>query len=262
MSSLGLNLTRLLLFAVLLAAAAAGTASATGDDPSGPSAGPNLQGENLAAPFAGVTVESNCEREQDSTVRYHAEGLATGPFTGTFVADGTITIGPQPLPARPPTGDSEETFMGPILTLTETFTIFSEDATVIGSKTLAKPLEALGERERATCQELTFFGGVTGTGRIVEIEAATTYEARIETPLGTFRDTGRATPFLTLVEITGECAGGVPCQSRNATFDQLFTLSDRAAPPPEACDEDEQGDGDEDGDHQGCEDAGDQDGNG
>jgi hypothetical protein len=248
MSSLGLNLTRLLLLAVLLAGAAAGTASATGDEPSNPPAGPTLQGENLVAPFTGLTVTSNCNPEGNSTVSYDAAGVATGPFPGTFVAHGEITI-------------ERQTLIGPIRTLTETFTIFSGDTTVIGSKTLTEPIAELGERERATCQELTFFGGVTGTGRIVEVEAATTYSARIETPLGTFIDTGRSTPVLTLVEITGECAGGVPCESRSGTFDQLFTLSDQVAPPP-TCDEDDQGNQDQDGDDQGCEDDGDQDGNG
>ena len=258
MSSLGLNLVRLLLITGLVAGAAAGTASAT--DPSDPSAGPTLQGENLVAPFTGLTVTSNCNEQGNSTVTYDVEGLATGPFNGTFVADGTITIGPQTTPARPPMVGSEGTFMGPILTLTETFTILAVEGTVTGSKTLTQPLEALGERERATCQDLTLFAGVTGTGRIVEVEAATTYEATIQTPLGTFTDTGRSTPVLTLVEITGECAVGVPCESRSGTFDQLFTLSDQLATPP--CDEDEQGDGDEDGDDPGCEDDGDEDGNG
>jgi hypothetical protein len=73
---------------------------------------------------------------------------------------------------------------------------------------------------------------VTGTGRIVEVEAATTYQATIQTPSGTFTDSGRATPVLTLVEITGECVGGAPCESRSGNFDQLFTLSDQAPPPP------------------------------
>jgi hypothetical protein len=251
MSSRGLNLVRLLLpFAIF--AAAVGTAGA--NEPPPEPAGPTLQGENLVAPFTGLTVTSNCEESRNSTVTYHAEGLATGPFPGTFEADGRITIGPQTLPARPPTGDSEGTFMGPILTLTETFTILSAGTTITGTKTLTQPLEALGERERATCQDLTFFSGITGTGRIAEIEAATTYQATIEGPLGTSTDNGRATPVLTLVEITGECAGGVQCESRSGNFDQLFTLSDQTQPPPPLpCDDDEDGDdqgGDDD--DQGC----------
>jgi hypothetical protein len=252
MLTLGLNLTRVLLLLALLAAAAAGTATASGGGGSeSPPAGPTLQGENLVATFTGLTVTSDCDETSTSTVSYHAEGLATGPFfPGTFVADGTITIGAQ----------SEETLMGPIETLTETFTILSGDTTITGSKTLTPPLEALGERERATCQDLTVFGGVTGTGRLVEVEAATTYQATIETPLGSFEDSGRATPVLTLVEITGECEPGIPCESRNATFDQLFTLSDQAEPPPVECDDDEDGDSQGgDGDDQGCdEDEGEQ----
>ena len=55
---------------------------------------------------------------------------------------------------------------------------------------------------------LTFFGGITGAGRIIEVEAATTYEATINEPAGTSTDTGRATPVLTLVEITGSCPPG------------------------------------------------------
>jgi hypothetical protein len=224
--------TTLLLAVVALVA---GTASAT------PGGGPppvtsTLQGENLVAPFAGLTVTSNCNQSGDSTVSYHAEGVASGPYPGTFVADGTITIGPQTTPARPPTVDSEGTFMGPIVTLAETFTIVSGATTISGSKQLTAPIT--GEQERATCQNLTFFGGITGTGRIIEVEAATLYEATINEPLGTFTDTGRATPVLTLVQMTGSCPAGPFCDSNSGNFDQLFTLSDQAVPP---CDEDDQG---------------------
>jgi hypothetical protein len=229
-------LVRVLLpFALLVAAA--GTASAT--DPPSPPGGPTLQGENLVAPFTGLTVTSNCDESGTSTVTYDAAGAATGPFPGTFEAHGEITIGLQTIVARPPAVGSEGTFMGPILTLTETFTIVSADTTITGTKTLTQPLAALGERERATCQDVTLFAGITGTGRIVEVEAATTYNATIQAPSGTFTDTGRATPVLTLVEITGECAGGVQCESRSGNFDQLFTLSDQAPQPP-TCEEDDE----------------------
>lgn len=219
--------TTLVLF---LGALVAGNAVAT-DGGGTPPATTTLQGENLVAPFTGLTVTSNCNQLGDSTVSYHAEGLASGPYPGTFSADGTITIGPQTAPARPPTLDSEGTFMGPILTLTETFTILSGATTITGSKQLTAPVA--GEQERATCQNLTFFAGVTGTGRIVEVEAATRYEATINEPAGTFTDAGRATPVLTLVEITGSCPAGPFCDSNSGNFDQLFTLSDQAA----ACDD-------------------------
>lgn len=231
----------------------AGTAVAT-DGGGAPPATTSLQGENLIAPFTGLTVTSNCNQLGNSTVSYHAEGVASGPYPGTFVADGTITIGPQTAPARPPAVDSEGTFMGPILTLTETFTILSGATTITGSKQLTEPVT--GERERATCQNLTFFGGVVGTGRIVEVEAATLYEATINEPAGTFTDTGRATPVLTLVEITGACPAGPFCSSNSGNFDQLFTLSDQAPSP--ICDEDEQGDDDHQGDED-CDDEGDDD---
>jgi hypothetical protein len=231
----------------------AGTATAT-DESEAPPATTTLQGENLVAPFTGLTVTSDCNQLGNSTVSYHAEGLASGPYPGTFVADGTITIGPQTAPARPPTIDSEGTFMGPILTLTETFTILSGTTTITGSKQLTAPIT--GEQERATCQSLTFFGGIVGTGRIVEVEAATTYEATINEPAGTFTDSGRATPVLTLVEITGSCPAGPFCSSNSGNFDQLFTLSDQVTPP--ICDEDEQGDDDDQGDEQ-CDDDDDDD---
>jgi hypothetical protein len=245
-------LARILISTMLVLAVGAlvaGTAAATDEaDPSPVTT--TLQGENLVAPFTGLTVTSNCNQVGNSTVTYHAEGLASGPYPGTFVADGTITIGPQSAPARPPTIDSEGTFMGPILTLTETFTISSGATTITGSKQLTAPIT--GEQERATCQNLTFFGGVLGTGRIVEVEAATTYQATINEPAGTFTDSGRATPVLTLVEITGSCPAGPFCSSNSGNFDQFFTLSDEVASP---CDEDEQGDDD----HQGDEDCDDED---
>lgn len=235
----GPHLVRIVLLLALLVAAAVTTPTASGDE--SPPAGPTLQGENLVAPFTGLTVTSDCDESGTSTVTYHADGLATGPFPGTFVADGTITIGPQ------------VALMGPILTLTETFTIISADTTITGSKTLAEPLAELGESERATCQDVTSLAGITGTGRIVDVQAATTYQATIQSPLGSFTDSGRATPVLDVAEITGECAPGIPCESRSATFDQLFTLSDQTPPPPDPCDDDEDGDDQGgDGDDQGC----------
>lgn len=224
--------TTLVLIFVALAVGTASAKNGGGEPP----ATTTLQGENLVAPFAGLTVTTSCDQVGNSTVGYHAEGAATGPYPGTFIADGTITIGPQTTPARPPTIDSEGTFMGPIVTLTETFTILSGATTITGSKQLTAPVT--GEQERATCQNLTFFGGITGTGRIVEVEAATTYEATISEPAGTFTDSGRATPVLTLVEITGSCPAGPFCDSNSGNFDQLFTLSDQAVTP---CDEDDQG---------------------
>lgn len=247
MSSLGPNFTRVVLLLALLIAAALTAPTASGDE--SPPAGPTLQGENLVAPFTGLTVTSNCDEDGNSTVTYNANGVATGPFPGTFTAQGTITIGPQTIPARPPTLDSEGTFMGPVLTLNETFTITSAGTTITGTKTRTAPLTELGERERGTCQELTFFGGVTGTGRIVEVEAATTYQATISSPLGSSTDAGRATPVLTLVEIVGN--GSI----NSRTFDQLFTLSDQT---PTDCDDDEDGDSQGgDGDDQGCDEQGD-----
>ena len=219
--------TTVVLALVALAVSSASATSGRGKPP----ATASLQGENLVAPFSGLSVTSDCDQLGTSTVTYHAEGLATGPYPGTFVADGTITIGPQTTPARPPTIDSEGTFMGPILTLTETFTITSDATSISGSKQLTAPVT--GERERATCQNLTFFGGITGSGRLLEIEAATLYEATIDEPAGTFTDSGRATPVLTVAEIIGSCPAGPFCTSSSGSFDQLFTLSNQAA----ACDD-------------------------
>jgi hypothetical protein len=254
MPTLGLNLARMLVLVLALAGTVAGTAAATGGGGgSPPPSGPTLQGENFVAALSDLTVMSECNESGTSTVRYHAEGAAGPSFPGTFEADGTITIGAQTIPARPPTVESEGTFRGPILTLTEEFTVRSVAGTVIvmGSKTLTQPLERLGERERATCQDLRFFSGITGNGRIIEIEAATRYEATIVTDAGTFEDRGRATVVLNLLEMTGECSTGSNCSSNSGAFDQLFTLSDQTPPPPPPpppCEDDGDDGADDDGD--------------
>lgn len=96
---------------------------------------PDLAGERLETytEDSNVTVTSRtCDRDGVSTLTFVAIGPATGPYTGTFREEGTVTIGPHTLQ------DPEGNPIGPVLNFDTTFTIESTapPATVTGTKTL------------------------------------------------------------------------------------------------------------------------------
>ena len=96
---------------------------------------PDLAGERLETytEDSNVTVTSRtCDRDGVSTLTFVATGPATGPYTGRFREEGTVTIGPHTLQ------DPEGNPIGPVLSFDTTFTIESTapQATVTGTKRL------------------------------------------------------------------------------------------------------------------------------
>jgi len=94
---------------------------------------PSLVGETLES-VQPLTFDSfTCNANGTTTVTFRAEGNAFGPYFGTFVETGTVTIGPQ----TNTTIDSRG--VGVILDFQATFTITSliPAGTVTGSKQLA-----------------------------------------------------------------------------------------------------------------------------
>jgi hypothetical protein len=200
-----------------------------------------LETENLVAPAETLSTTASCNTDGTSSVSWTAEGIATGPYPGTFTASGTLTIGPQ-------TGN-EGTVAGPIESFQETFTIQSGATTITGTKTL-HPLNATP----GTCQQVSQFSLLTlfdGHGTVVEVGATTRYIATISGPAGSHGDSGVAIVSLTDNKITGACPAVPSCEARVALFDQYFNVSDQNVPCDDPNgDSNHQGDEDEDEDEE------------
>jgi hypothetical protein len=217
-------------------------------------AGPTLELEDLTAPSETFMTTYSCNTGGTSTVSWTAEGVATGPYPGTFTASGSLSIGPQTLPgAHPPGPNNEGTVAGPIESFEETFTIQSGTTTITGTKTL-DPQATSGTQ--GTCQQVSQFPVLDffdGQGTVVEVNAQTRYGAQIQALDGTTTDSGIAFVSLSDTNITGSCPTGT-CEARLAGFNQTFALSDQNVPCDD--DDDEQGepeDDDQDGDEE-CDD--------
>ena len=154
--------------------------------------GPSLFGESLQARvFTAGTVTtsgvSNCNPAGTSTVSFTAQGPATGPYPGTFEASGTVTIGPQ---LQQQTNGLP---FGDVTSFQETFTIYSGETTVTGTKQLySGPL--LGG-ESGICAsvppgEFPDLVGSEGGGDVLQLVNPAQYTATISGPSGTFTDSG------------------------------------------------------------------------
>jgi hypothetical protein len=125
----------------------------------------SLTGENLVG--TDVEVIGNCNAIGTSTITFRAEGMAVGPYSGTFVEEGTITLAAVDA-----------------LSFDTSFTIFVEDEfgqptgeVVTGTKTLG-----VGN---GFCQNF-----MNERGLVAFAVGDLTYDATITTETGTFRDTG------------------------------------------------------------------------
>jgi hypothetical protein len=212
-----------------------------------------LETEDLLAPAETFSSTASCDTDGTSTVSWTAEGIASGPYPGTFTASGSLTIAPQTLPGRPPGTNTQGTVAGPLETFEESFTIQSGATTITGTKTL-HPLSS----STGTCQQVTqlpvldFFDG---QGEVVEVGATTRYAAEISGPSGSSSDSGVAIVSLADIRITGSCPAGSTCEARLAGFNQFFNVSDQNVPCEDPNgDNNHQGDEDEDEEDEECED--------
>jgi hypothetical protein len=124
----------------------------------------SLTGEAFIAsglPARGVSqVTGTCNPLGESSFTFHVEGEAVGPYTGTFVEDGTFTIAPVATPV--------------LSAFNATFTITSPAGTVTGTKTLAADL---GPVNVAVCGPFTQF--VPNDPNSIEFQATTRYTATV-----------------------------------------------------------------------------------
>jgi hypothetical protein len=190
--------------------------------------GRSLNGEEFLV--QDVTLTLDCDPSRVSTISFSASGVATGPYPGTFTAQGTVTIAPQTL-----AGPRPGTVAGPLLSLRETFTIDSPAGTVTGVKKLIRKQPF--DQSQGSCQHVTGFatGNVTGVdGTVVDVFSQPRYGAKIREPGGTYHDRGDALFSFTELDLDGTCPTGL-CNLRQASFGQFFISS---APPPNDDDND------------------------
>ena len=82
----------------------------------------SLTGETLTATAALTSVQINCAATNNVVATFQTTGIAAGPYPGSFVEHGTVTL----VPPVPPTAAT--------LQLQATFTIFSNPTMITGTK--------------------------------------------------------------------------------------------------------------------------------
>lgn len=186
--------------ALALAVAAVGTAPAAAQPPT-------LTGEALTQhiPFTGPTTGlcSTNPATGATSYSFDLEGLATGPFAGSFTESIQVTIGPATgvLPLGPFPGDgfgpgpanpSQFIEAGQLLSFDASFTIESPTGDVSGTKTLSAVVPA-DPAHAGVCDEFTNSPSPAGpvSGAYKDVRAFNlSYEATITSAEGTFRDEG------------------------------------------------------------------------
>lgn len=129
-----------------------------------------LTGESLTG---APVVASSCDVNNNSTISFTVSGSSYGPYPGTFTETGVATIGPQ----------SVSGIAVPVTSFSASFVITSGSNEITGTKRLTQDVFIA-----------TGLGFCTGFLRSFGI--ATTYDARIRTPYGTFSDRGKASVAL------------------------------------------------------------------
>ncbi len=223
------TLGRFTLVGLLAATVALLAVQAVGADEQGSGEARSLAGEEFLV--QDVTLSFDCDPSRISTVDFSASGPATGPYPGTFTAQGTVTIDRQTLPGPRPT-----LVAGPLLTLGETFSITSVAGNVTGTKTLPAGLPF--DTSQGECEHVTGFATgpiADASGTVVDLFSEPTYDATIQESDDTFHDQGDASFSVSELNLDGTCVTG-SCHYRLASFDEGFLQS---TAPPE--DDDSQG---------------------
>ena len=175
-----------------------------------------------------LVTSASCDPTGTSTFTYQATGPAAGPYVGTYTETGTVTIGPQVNAGSPPTGT--------VTSWTASFTIASATGNVTGSKSLppgAPPV--VGSCTDGGDVFIAQRSAATGIENILE------YTATITVPGGAqYTDHGHS-------------AASVNDFPTEPSFDNFFEqfVSDQATTTP-VCDEDDQGNQNQGGNGQGC----------
>jgi hypothetical protein len=144
-------------------------------------------------------VQGECNPTGNSTFSFQLAGIAAGPYSGTFTENVTVTVGPQTGPpldgfGGPFTPSSFGFNTGPVLSWDASFTIYSGNYTVTGTKHLS----AVAPTNIGFCAELDNQSGtiftVPVTGFLKVANAANlSYDAKIHgADGGVYADTGNS----------------------------------------------------------------------
>ena len=202
---------------------------------------PSLMGERLEAEFTyssrGFQFTTECDQTGTSTISFTAEGIALGPYPGTFRESGRFIIGEQMLPPLPnpiayPTGAK----VGLVIDFDATFSIDSPVGQISGTK----HLKVISEGSFGACGNVPsnqaldricqiFELGPSRKAETNEATAMAAYDARIRTTDGLFRDTGDTSTHLVFREVF--CgSGGVTQSVTQSGFREAFHRSNGVVP--------------------------------
>jgi hypothetical protein len=199
------------------------------DDTSGQTLPPSLQGEVLQATSFRVSdeiaISANCTMTPGDTVTvtYDAEGIAFGPYPGTFTERGTATF-----LLTTPVGSLQ--VVGTVTSWVADFTIDS----VVGQVTGTKTLDPAGVSPNiGVCQEYSFQASPTQVDlrHFVQVMAAfvpLSYEATILSAGARYADQGAAS-----ASIREQCVGltFASCEiDHHELFNEQFLLSTGVLP--------------------------------
>jgi hypothetical protein len=193
-----------LFFVLALSATAALTASpARSANP----AAPNLTGEMFNTNnyfFQGGVF--NCNPDGNTTFTLVLNGVATGPYPGTFSETATVTIGPQP-----------PGLAGPVTQFDASFAVDSPTGMVRGTKRL----ETVTSPAAGQCTNNPTVPNPVCPPIAAEIFALdATYDATIDSATGTSTDRG-----ISHVSFQGEQEQCVQAPLHNGAFDESFASS-------------------------------------
>lgn len=160
--------------------------------------------------------EIDCSTVQESgRATFTATGVATGPYPGTFTETGTIVF--EPGVANPLPHDPGPPFGQPMSEMTARFEIDSPAGQITGTKQLAiEPVSA------GSCYRLGDTIEVIDTIAVIHA----TYEARIETSDGTFRDEGNTKMLVAGTNVIDDHTRGLFAE----TFVSSLTEPERLLP--------------------------------
>jgi hypothetical protein len=177
---------------------------------------PSLVGEQL---FAGpdstggtglfITTRT-CNADESGTIEFSATGDAVGPYPGTFMEHGTVTVGPGTLAGA-----------GPVTALVVTdFTITSPIAIVTGTKTLL-----VAPTNQGACGD--FFGLGFNAFFVSQVSYSATIKVLVDGSM--YRDTGTGTTVGHDALQGGFFAVGPP-EASASLFEESFDMSNGVVP--------------------------------